>query len=387
MENNIQNNVNNSKQGNVQPNGNKDKKITIVLLIIVLILILGVGIGGGFLLGQRLINSKNETSNTSDNSVNKVENNENKTENKVENKTENTVNKTETNQVADNKSGEYTEQELVKMALDYYENKNNYRPGHAAAQKNEDGTYSIQLYDSFSDHNSTSDWYTVDAKTGVGTDIKGNKIDLKDKTKVQKSNNDASKVNDPYNIAVTEIKKCLKDGSWIANNVMMKSSVFNEPIKGKRKVTFMKVVNGNYSPMFVIQDYAEEDLSSQLFIVTYQNGKVVVNEMQKQHISHGGSNVDPNKAVIGTGFIHMGYYSDATYSIKSGKPELLVCTGKDPIDTYSEKYKFYKQIGNGERVDITEQEYNKIQEEEKNKYKFYPVGTELTDANVDEYVK
>jgi hypothetical protein len=46
--------------------------------------------------------------------------------------------------------------------------------------KNNDGTISIQLYDSFSDHNSTSDWYTVNPKTATGTNIRGEEINLKD---------------------------------------------------------------------------------------------------------------------------------------------------------------------------------------------------------------
>ena len=72
----------------------------------------------------------------------------------------------------------YTNDQLCQMALDYYEKNNGYRPGKAAAQAGEDGKVVIQLYDQLSDHNSTSDWYTVDAKTGKGTNILGESIDL-----------------------------------------------------------------------------------------------------------------------------------------------------------------------------------------------------------------
>ena len=80
-----------------------------------------------------------------------------------------------------NTNKEYTTEELEKMALDYYEAKTGYRPSRVGSQKNDDGTISIQLYDNMGDHNSTSDWYTVDPKTAVGTDITKNKIDLKTK--------------------------------------------------------------------------------------------------------------------------------------------------------------------------------------------------------------
>lgn len=79
------------------------------------------------------------------------------------------------------KKDAYTTEQLEKMALDYYEAKTGYRPGKVASQVNDDGTISIQLYDSMVDHNTTSDWYTVDAKTAVGENIMKEKIDLKEK--------------------------------------------------------------------------------------------------------------------------------------------------------------------------------------------------------------
>ena len=83
--------------------------------------------------------------------------------------------------VADNYTtkSEYTAKELEKMALDYYESQTGYRPTLSGSQVNDDGTILIQLYDNMGDHNSTSAWYTVDPKTGVGTDLLDNKVDLK----------------------------------------------------------------------------------------------------------------------------------------------------------------------------------------------------------------
>jgi len=73
----------------------------------------------------------------------------------------------------------YTQSELEQMALNYYEALTGYRPSMVASIVNEDGTLSIQMYDSLGDHNSTSDWYTVDMKTAEGTNIMEEKIDLK----------------------------------------------------------------------------------------------------------------------------------------------------------------------------------------------------------------
>ena len=73
----------------------------------------------------------------------------------------------------------YSNLELCEMALDYYESKYAYRPADASAEVQADGKIAIQLYDSLSDHNATSAWYTVDRFTAQGTDIMGNTINLK----------------------------------------------------------------------------------------------------------------------------------------------------------------------------------------------------------------
>lgn len=64
----------------------------------------------------------------------------------------------------------YTNEELMTLALDYYQAQTGYAPQNAGVQNNPDGTATIQLYDSLGDHNSTSAWYTVDRVTGEGTD-------------------------------------------------------------------------------------------------------------------------------------------------------------------------------------------------------------------------
>ena len=72
----------------------------------------------------------------------------------------------------------YSNLELCEMALDYYEKQNHYRPGQAAADILENGSIQIQLYDNLGDHNSTSEWYTVDRFTGQGVDLLGNPVKL-----------------------------------------------------------------------------------------------------------------------------------------------------------------------------------------------------------------
>ena len=75
----------------------------------------------------------------------------------------------------------YSNRELAEMALTYYIAQNSAQDSgnlSAAAQTNDDGSVTIQVYENLGDHNSTADWYTVDRITGTGTDALGCEIDL-----------------------------------------------------------------------------------------------------------------------------------------------------------------------------------------------------------------
>ncbi len=80
---------------------------------------------------------------------------------------------------AEDTSEGYSDQELLDMALDYYERENSYRPGGADIDGRDGDTVTIHLYDDMGDHLATSGWYDIDCKTGKGTDgIFGNEVDL-----------------------------------------------------------------------------------------------------------------------------------------------------------------------------------------------------------------
>ena len=95
----------------------------------------------------------------------------------------------------------YSKQELEKLALDYYEKENGYRPQHASSNVVEGNSVSIQLYDELEDHISTATYYTVSLFTASGTDIIGNSIDLTDHAPVSegtwKSYTMTDDLNDP----------------------------------------------------------------------------------------------------------------------------------------------------------------------------------------------
>lgn len=72
----------------------------------------------------------------------------------------------------------FTAEELAELAREYYGMNYGHRPEFAAAESNEDGTVTVQLYDLVGDHNSTCAWYIVSPADGTGVDPLDNRIDL-----------------------------------------------------------------------------------------------------------------------------------------------------------------------------------------------------------------
>lgn len=77
----------------------------------------------------------------------------------------------------ENKKG-YTNEELVKLAGDYYEKINSKKAPIVEVDHTEGDNVIIHLYEMVDNHTATFDWYTVDKNTGKGTDVLGKEIDL-----------------------------------------------------------------------------------------------------------------------------------------------------------------------------------------------------------------
>lgn len=79
----------------------------------------------------------------------------------------------------DSASRSYTDEELCDMAAVYYEAKFSHRPQFVDIEILDGNQVVLHLYDYVVDHTATCDWYTVDRQTGVGSNLLGEKIDLK----------------------------------------------------------------------------------------------------------------------------------------------------------------------------------------------------------------
>ena len=74
----------------------------------------------------------------------------------------------------------YTNDELASLALEYYKAHSGENTDGlvSAAEANADGSVTVQIYRNLGDHNSTSEWYTLDRLTASGTDSAGNPVEL-----------------------------------------------------------------------------------------------------------------------------------------------------------------------------------------------------------------
>lgn len=226
--------------------------------------------------------------------------------------------------------------------------------------------------------------------TAKGTDVQGNKIDLNE------TSNTTSKTKTSSSEAVTAIKNALKDKKWLKENAMMKESCFvDTPIKHEQTLTFMvlKNKNGN-NPMIAVKASSEEDLSAEVFVVWYENGKVLSNSIRGTafHINHGDIEIDPNNLIAKDSYIHMGYFGDEYYDISKGKSVSLnyigyeVTSGGD--ESEDEVSNYYIAKGNtdtGAKVG-TKSEYDKINSKYSS-YKFSSIDTQLNNTNIDKYIK
>lgn len=73
---------------------------------------------------------------------------------------------------------EYTNEELVKLASDYYEKLNGKKAQFVEVDHTDGDNVVIHLYEVVDGHTATFDWYTINKKSAKGTDFLENEIDL-----------------------------------------------------------------------------------------------------------------------------------------------------------------------------------------------------------------
>ncbi|MBR2786818.1 MAG: hypothetical protein IKD76_04930 [Clostridia bacterium] len=325
QENNIESNVNNNNSSK------KEKSKTVILIIILMVLIFVFGIGVGFV----VINKGNGDSN---NSVSTTENkgNSNASSNeKKENSSTTTNEKKDDNKVTTN------------------ENK---------------------------DNNSAS--------------VNEKKADTQEtqKTSNENSKNQAT-TNNEYTTAVNEIKKCLKDRNWLKQNIYISEDENSIGGDISDQIINFIVCKGNSKPIVLVQAQSDNARFTKIILVTYIDGNVKAEIINQGHIYHGYYTVDANKCVVCTTYMHQGDNATILHSVLDGSVKFLGEYGH--CENYNSEtgamlmdYYIVKNSISDKAEKVSEEEYESYAESLNIKqYNFVTVGTELTDKNVDTYIK
>ena len=215
-------------------------------------------------------------------------------------------------------------------------------------------------------------------------------------------NNTASNSSNPinetsnYNTAVSEIKKCLKDINWLKQNIYITEDemISNDTDISDQQINFI-VCKNNTKPIIVVETSSFNNLSIKIDLVTYENNKVKVERIGEGHNSHVGYDIDANKCVVRTEYMHMGACNTLLHSIVDGKINLLGSYGyyeeiiSNTDDNVELKYTysigFDTNFNNNKEVSEDEYErYKKNLNEEQ--YNFVAISTELTSENIDLYI-
>lgn len=235
-----------------------------------------------------------------------------------------------------------------------------------------------------------TDKYLKNAKKVKFTEFETIKSDKpKNENKTEEKSPDTE-----YDKAVSAIKAALKDKTWVNENVSLKYDWGGAQLSNieSQKHTFMVLKNTEKkAPIVVVYtaDSPEEYTGSyKLFIVSYENGKVISTPMtaNSNHASHCYMQVDPNNKIAKYSYGHMSSGLDLYLKIYSDKVEEL--------DKFEYEFSYNsddltKMIRENFVIDgksVTENEIKKIEDKYSN-CKFYNIETELTDSNIDEYVK
>ena len=220
-----------------------------------------------------------------------------------------------------------------------------------------------------------------------------NNVNNSNSSKTNLNNTENVLTNSSESLEISELKKCLKDKEWLKNNVFMKKNCFGNNIEGNQTLTFMKLkAVDNKKPMVAVKTTSEKDLSSEVFLVSYSEGKVTAKSITgfALHIGHSDVQIDPNNQMADHTYFHMGVVKDTYINLKNSNTEFLDSIGyyfeldENGLEKKSDFIKHYGEENNN--TNITEEEYNNIKSKYNN-YKFYDIATELTDSNIDKYLK
>lgn len=213
-------------------------------------------------------------------------------------------------------------------------------------------------------------------------------------TKVIENNisNEPIKTTQNTNIALEEVKKCLKDTEWLKKNIYLskEEQIVNGDLSDQ--VINFSVCKSNDNPIVVLEVLSENCITKKIVLVTYLNGSVSTKNISQGHAYHGGYEIDTNKGVVRSSYMHMGNNSTALYSVANGSVKFLgMYTSEDIVENDNLSYRYSVNRNDAvydNNVEVTKTEFDKFKASlNESQYNFTEISTKLTNANVDAYVK
>ena len=204
------------------------------------------------------------------------------------------------------------------------------------------------------------------------------------------SNSNASE----YNKAVTEIRKCLKDDSWLKQNIYItKEEMIGEDANiSDQQINFI-ICKSYAKPIIVVETSSENARAHKIDLITYENNNVKVERLDQGHIYHGGFDIDANKLIVRSSYMHMGTSATMLQSIANGNISFIgaYMSAEDTINSTIDKvlYKYYIKSEKDKDFDkeVSENEYKEYKEALNEKqYNFVTINTKLTAQNIDKYL-
>ncbi|MBQ3408953.1 MAG: hypothetical protein IJH12_07120 [Clostridia bacterium] len=189
------------------------------------------------------------------------------------------------------------------------------------------------------------------------------------------------------------VKSALKDKSWLKKNIYVQEDEGIIDVDNVEQDISFIVCKSGAKPIVVVQVLAEEARYAKIILVSYSNGNVTSTKINEGHIYHGAYSVDANKCVVRTIYMHGGSEATIYHSVTDGKLKFMGMYGSE-IDSNSEAesdsliYYINKKSLDSDSEDVSEQQYEEYKASlNESKYNFVDIGTELTDSNIDKYIK
>ena len=188
--------------------------------------------------------------------------------------------------------------------------------------------------------------------------------------------------NNQSNTAVDEVKKSLKDESWLKKNIYIQKSESSEKNITDQIMNFI-VCKGDDVPVIIVEVESQSARFRKSILVTYENNSVKAEKICESHIDHGNTQVDANKNVVNVSFAHMGDEWSKLEKITGGNIQFI---GKYRADNNNFRYFISENTEKNEK-EVTETEYENYKNSLERQYNFVDITTKMTNQNIDKYIK